>query len=57
MFSKDGIQTLVAIIIINPTRTNILPRSCETQRFATSDVAQAKERNYMTNTPLINSSL
>jgi hypothetical protein len=57
MFTKDGIRTLVDVIIIDPTRVNLLPSSCEAQRFAAFDVAQAKEKSYMTNTPLIDSSL
>jgi hypothetical protein len=57
MLTKDGIHTLVDVIIIDPTRANLLPSSCEAQRFATFDVVQAKEKSYMTNTPLINSSL
>jgi hypothetical protein len=31
---------------LDPRRTNLLPWSCATQGFATSDAAQAKERSY-----------
>jgi hypothetical protein len=57
MFTKDGIHTLVDVIIIDPTRMNLFPSSCEAQRFVAFDASQAKEKSYMTNTPLINSSL
>jgi hypothetical protein len=43
VFTKDGICTLVNVVIANPTRTNLLPRSCATKGFVAFDVAQAKE--------------
>jgi hypothetical protein len=46
MFTKDGICTLVDVVIINPTWANLLPRFCIIQRFATSNVVQAKKNNY-----------
>jgi hypothetical protein len=57
MLTKDGIHTLVDVIIIDPTRANLLPSSCEAQIFAAIDAVQAKAKSYMTNTPLMNSSL
>ncbi len=45
MLTKNGIRTLVDVIITNPTRTNLLPQSYMIQKFAAYDVAQAKERN------------
>ncbi len=57
MLTKDDIHTLVDIIIIDPMWANLLPQTCETQRFVAFDAAQAKKKSYMTNTPLINSSL
>jgi hypothetical protein len=53
--TKDDICTLVDVIIVDPMRTNLLPRFCLTQGFATSDMAQAK--HIAIDTPLINSSL
>jgi hypothetical protein len=46
VFTKDGICTIVDIIIANPTRTNLLPRSCATQGFESSNAIQTKEKNY-----------
>jgi hypothetical protein len=46
VFSKDGIRTLVEVVIVDPTRADLLPQSCATQGFTTFDVAQAKERSY-----------
>ncbi len=46
VFSKDGICTLVEVVIVDPTRADLLPQSCATQGFTTSDVTQAKERSY-----------
>ncbi len=46
MLTKNGVYTLANIIIVNPTCANLLPQFCTTQRFATSNVAQAKEMSY-----------
>ncbi len=46
VFTKDGIHTLVDIVIADPTWAYLLPRSCAIQGFARSNAAQAKERNY-----------
>jgi hypothetical protein len=54
LLMKDDICTLVNAIIVDPMWTNLLPRFCLTQGFATSDMAQAKR--IAIDTPLINSS-
>jgi hypothetical protein len=46
MLTKHNIRIVIDIVIINPTRVNLLPQSCATQGFATFDVAQAKKWNY-----------
>jgi hypothetical protein len=51
VLTKDGICTLTDIVIIDPTQTNLLPQSCATQGFATSDTTQAKEKNYRNQHP------
>jgi hypothetical protein len=42
VLTKDGICTLVDVVIAR----DLFPRSCATQGFVASNVAQAKERNY-----------
>jgi hypothetical protein len=46
LFTKNDICTLADIVIIDPMRTDLLPRSCATQGFVASDTTQVKERNY-----------
>jgi hypothetical protein len=46
MFTKDGIRTLADIVIVDPTQVDLLPRSCTTQNFATSNATLAKENSY-----------
>jgi hypothetical protein len=46
VFTKDGIRTLVDIIIVNPTWTYLLPQFYITQGFVTFDAVQAKEKSY-----------
>ncbi len=46
MFNKDDIHILIDVIIIDLTRANFLRRFCTIQGFATSNVAQTKEKNY-----------
>jgi hypothetical protein len=43
VFTKDGICTLVDVVIVNPTRTNLLPQSCAIQGFIAFNVAQVKK--------------
>jgi hypothetical protein len=57
VLTKDGIYTLTDVVIANPTRADLLSQSYTIQGFDASDVAQAKKRVIITNTPLINSSL
>jgi hypothetical protein len=52
VLTKDGICTLVDIVIINPTRVDLLPQSCATQRFATFDATQAKKQSYCNRHPV-----
>jgi len=46
VFTKDGICTLVNVVIIDPRYANLLLQSCTTKGFTTSDAARAKEKNY-----------
>jgi hypothetical protein len=43
MLTKNGIRTSIDIVIIGPTRMDLLHKSCATQGFVTSDVTQAKK--------------
>jgi hypothetical protein len=63
VFSKYDIHTFIDIVIADLTRSDLLARSCATQRFVVFDVTQAKVQNYCDRhpadklLPLINSSL
>jgi hypothetical protein len=46
VLTKNGIHTLVNIVIVNPTRADLLLQSCATQGFNTFDVVQTKNRSY-----------
>jgi hypothetical protein len=46
VFTKDGIHTLLDIVIANPTWVDLLPQSCATQGFVAFDVAQVEEWRY-----------
>jgi hypothetical protein len=52
VLTKDEIRTLVDIVITNPMLADLPPQSCTTQRFATSNATQAKERNYHDQHPI-----
>ncbi len=52
VFTKDGIHTLANIVITNPTRANLFPRSCTTQGFAAWDATQTKERSCYNRHPI-----
>jgi hypothetical protein len=52
VLTKDDIRSLVNIVIVNPTRVNLLPRSCAIQGFDAFDVVQAKERTYRNQHPI-----
>jgi hypothetical protein len=49
---KDGIHTLVDIIIADPTWVDLFPQSYETQGFVAFDVVQTKERSYCDQHPI-----
>ncbi len=51
MLIKGGIRTLANIVVINPKRVDLLPRSCATQGFITLNAAKAKEKNYCNRHP------
>ncbi len=38
VFNKNGIRILADVVIVDPMRVDLLPWSCATQRFATSDI-------------------
>jgi hypothetical protein len=46
VLTKYIICTLADVVITNPMRIDLFPQSCATQRFATSNVVQTKERSY-----------
>jgi hypothetical protein len=52
VFTEDDIHTFIDVVIIDPTRTNLFPRSCSTQGFVVFNVAQAKEQNYHNRHPV-----
>jgi hypothetical protein len=43
VLTKNGICILVDVVIVDPTRAYLLPRSCATQEFVAFDVVQVKE--------------
>jgi hypothetical protein len=46
VLTKNGIRILVDVVIVDPTRVDLLPRSCAIEGFVAFDVTQAKERSY-----------
>jgi len=46
VFTKDGICTLVDVVIVDLMQADLLRWFCTTQRFITFDVTQAKKKNY-----------
>jgi hypothetical protein len=44
--AKDGIRTLVDVVIVDPIQTDLFFGSCTTQGFVTSNAIQAKEKSY-----------
>ncbi len=46
VLTKNGICTLIDIVIADPMQVDLLPQSCTIQGFTTFDMAQAKEKNY-----------
>ncbi len=57
VFTKDGICTLLDIVIANPTWVDLLPQSYATQGFVVFDATQARKWVIATNTSPVNSSL
>jgi hypothetical protein len=45
MFTKDGICTLVDVVIVDLMQTYLFPQSYATQGFVASDAVQSKERS------------
>jgi hypothetical protein len=45
VFTKNGIRTLINLVIVDPMWTYLFPRSCTIQGFVASNVVQAKERS------------
>jgi len=46
VLTKDGIHTLIEVVIVNPIRANVFPRSCIIKRFVDFDVTQTKKMSY-----------
>jgi hypothetical protein len=46
VLTKEGIHTLIDVVIVDPTQTNLFSLSYTTQRVVACDATQAKERNY-----------
>jgi hypothetical protein len=46
VFTKDGIHTLVGVVIANPMHADLFPWSCIIQRFDASDAIQTKKNSY-----------
>jgi len=57
VFTKDDIQTLINVVIANPTQVDLLPRSYATQGFVVFDTAQAKKNKAITIPPLSSGSI
>jgi hypothetical protein len=52
MLTKNGICTLTNIVIADTMWADLLPQSCTTPGFVSSDAAQAKERSYYNRHPV-----
>ncbi len=52
MFTKNGIYTLVDVVIVELKQVDLLPQSCTTQKFVAFDATQAKERSYYDQHPI-----
>jgi hypothetical protein len=46
MLTKNDIHILIDVVIRDPIRTDLFPRSCAIQGFVTFDAIQAKERSF-----------
>jgi hypothetical protein len=47
VFTKDGIRTLIDVVIVDQTRVDLFLRSCATQGFVAFDLTQAKEKELL----------
>jgi hypothetical protein len=52
VFTKDGIRTIVGVVIANPTQADLLHQFYTTRRFVPFEVIQAKERSYPDQHPI-----
>jgi hypothetical protein len=52
MLTKNDICTLTNIVITEPKWVDLLPQSCTTLGFVSSDVTQAKEKSYYNRHPI-----
>ncbi len=52
MLTKNGICTLTNIVIADPMWADLLPQSCPTPGFVSSDVVQAMKRSYYNRHPI-----
>jgi hypothetical protein len=52
VFTKNGIHTLINIIIANPTQMNLFPQSHAIQEFVASNATQAKKKSYRNQHPI-----
>jgi hypothetical protein len=57
VLTKDGICTLVDVVIVDPTCVDLLTWSYTTQGFVVSDTTQVLKKVTTIDTPLINSFL
>jgi len=46
VLTKDGIHTLIDVVIVDPTQADLLHQSYTTQRFVAFEAVQAKEKSY-----------
>jgi hypothetical protein len=51
VLTKDGICTLAHIVIVDPTRMDLLPWSCAIQGFVASNAIQVKKRHFYNQHP------
>jgi hypothetical protein len=52
VFTKNGIHSLVDVVIVDPMQAYLLPQSCATQGFVPFNMIQAKEKNYCDKHPI-----
>jgi len=52
VLTKNGIHTLVNVVIVDPTWVNLLPQFCAIQGFVAFDVTQVKEKSYRNRHPI-----